>query len=131
MHERERREVEPVGRGGPVRRAPALEHPLLFLQRTAGNAAVSRLIAGMTVQRNDDDEWSEEEAEEAATEAAIEEAALELALGPLGLAVRSAIDIDEYLNPEEYGETAEAERNPEAFPNAPAEGPGEGPEPEW
>ena len=53
MHERVRREVEAVGPHGPMRRAPAPEHPLLFMQRTAGNAATSRLLAGLTVQRQE------------------------------------------------------------------------------
>jgi hypothetical protein len=56
MLERERRLIEGAGPDASARRARASEHPLLFLQRTAGNAAVSRLVAGMTVQRDDDDE---------------------------------------------------------------------------
>jgi hypothetical protein len=53
MHERGRRDVEGVSPHDPMRRALAPDHPLLFLQRTAGNAATSRLLAGMTVQRQE------------------------------------------------------------------------------
>ena len=51
MHERERSASEDAGAGHRVRRALAPEPPLLLLQRTAGNAAVSRLVAGLAVQR--------------------------------------------------------------------------------
>ncbi len=53
MHEQERRLVEGAGPGAPARRALASEHQLAFLQRTAGNAATSRLLASMTVQRQE------------------------------------------------------------------------------
>ena len=99
----------------------------MYLQQMAGNTAVSGLVADLAVQRQEDPE-DEEAADEAATEAAVEEAVLEAAMGPIGLAVRAGIDIDEYLNPEEYGETAEAAKNPQGFPNAPANQPGEEPE---
>jgi hypothetical protein len=61
MHDSERRRIENGSPATPSRRAHSPEHPLLALQRTAGNAAVAGLAAGLTVQRfwpfdNEDDE---------------------------------------------------------------------------
>lgn len=53
MHEQDRRPAEGARTSGPTRRASAPEHPLLLLQQTAGNSAVSRLIEGMAVQRQE------------------------------------------------------------------------------
>ena len=67
MHERARRLIEGAGPDGSARRARTPEHPLLFLQRTAGNAAVSSLLVGTTIQRFKwpwEDEGEEEEPEE-------------------------------------------------------------------
>jgi len=56
MRKWERPELEAAGTGTHAQRAIPPEHPLLYLQQTAGNAAVSRLVAGMTVQRDGDAE---------------------------------------------------------------------------
>jgi hypothetical protein len=53
MHQRDRRQLEVAALGSPSRHALAPEHPLLSLQRTAGNAAVSRLVQGAAVQRQE------------------------------------------------------------------------------
>jgi hypothetical protein len=138
MHERARRLIEGAGADGPARRARTPEHPLLFLQRTAGNAAVSRLVADMTVQRDDGDDETEEEEEEwqptpeeeAAEEAAMVAEAVTLIAAVSGPGLIPAIGgliYEELVAPDE-----ELEKNPEVFPNAPAEGPEpEWPEPEW
>jgi hypothetical protein len=77
MHERERRLAEGANRVAPAHRALAAEHPLLLLQRTAGNAAVSGLLAGISVQRfwpfDDEEGEGEEETPEDGPEEAGEE----------------------------------------------------------
>ena len=59
MYDRARSRVGGAGGAAPTRRSALPEHPLLALQRAAGNAAVSRLVADLAVQRwtpPDDDE---------------------------------------------------------------------------
>ncbi|MBP1704534.1 MAG: hypothetical protein H6Q36_273 [Chloroflexi bacterium] len=56
MRKWERPELEAGSTGIHAQRALPREHPLLYLQQTAGNAAVSRLVAGVTVQRDGDAE---------------------------------------------------------------------------
>ena len=67
MYARARSRVGGVGGAAPTRRSALPEHPLLALQRAAGNAAVSRLVADLAVQRwtppDDDQEGPEEPAD--------------------------------------------------------------------
>ena len=63
MHDRELRRSENGSPATPAHRARSPEHLLLGLQRTAGNAAVAGLVAGLTVQRFDDEPFDDDEDE--------------------------------------------------------------------
>jgi hypothetical protein len=68
VHDRERSRIGGARNPAPTRRSSVPGHPLLALQRAAGNAAVAHLVADLNVQRlwpfDDDEEEVEKNPEE-------------------------------------------------------------------